>query len=31
VAANDAETPASAEAAMQAMLESLAAVTGTGA
>ena len=31
VAANDARTSASAEAAMQAMLESLAAVTGTGA
>jgi len=29
--ANDAETPASAEAAMQAMLDSLAAVTGTDA
>lgn len=29
--ANDAETPASAEAAMQAMLDSLSAVTGTDA
>jgi CheY-like chemotaxis protein len=29
--ANDAETPASAEAAMQAMLDSLVAVTGTDA